>query len=385
MKDFSFWLLQKASFGPGALNGLGDLLKDMGAKHAMLVSDRGLESLGLVGRVRTIITEAGLDCTAFLDVEPNPTGSTVEACAQLYRDCGADVTVALGGGSPIDASKAMRVVAKFGGKTLDYEGTNIVPGDLDPLIAIPTTAGTGSEFTNGAVISDHEKVYKTVLADPHMAARHVILDPELIMSMPPSVAASCGADALIHAMEAFLSRVGSPWSDALAEKAMELIGSNLRSFVACRDDLEAASAMMIGSAMAGAALALGRLGLIHAMSHPISAYYDTPHGVANAVLAPAVLEFNAIADRGKYAKVWQYMTGKTAGPDFDPHQLVEAWKQLNRDIGLPACLGDLGIGQEHFDSMVADTMKSPYVNTNPRTFGEKEARQVFTRALHIVE
>lgn len=385
MRDFSFWLLQKAAFGLGSLNGLGGLLQSMGCKNVLLVSDRGLEALGLVGRVETLLRQAGLGCASFLDVEPNPTAQTVEACAKAYQDCGADVTVALGGGSPIDTAKAMRILARFGGKALDYEGTNTVPGALDPLVAIPTTAGTGSEFTNGAVISDHEKIYKTVLADPNMAARHVILDPELIMSMPPAVAASCGADALIHAMEAFLSRVGSPWSDALAEKAMELIGANLRAFVACREDPEAASAMMIGSAMAGAALALGRLGLIHAMSHPISAYYDVPHGIANAVLAPAVVEFNALADRGKYAKVYQYMTGKAPDKDFQACQLIDTWQALNRELGLPDSLSALGIGQEHFDAMIADTMKSPYVNTNPRTFREAEVRQVFQRALHPIK
>lgn len=381
MKNFHFHLLQDAVFGTGTLQSLPEILERCGGTRVMLVSDEVLAELGHVEKVKSLITAAGCSCTEFLQVEPNPTAKTVEACATLYQSCGANVTVVLGGGSPIDVAKAMRVVARYGGKTLDYEGTGKVPGPLDPLIAIPTTAGTGSEFTNGAVISDHERMYKTVLADPHMAARHVILDPNLLLGMPASVAASCGADAFIHAMEAYISRAGSPYSDALALQAMRLIGPNLRPFVACREDQEAAGAMMVGSALAGAALALGRLGLIHAMSHPISAFYDVPHGVANAVLVPAVLEYNALADRGKYAEIYEALTGIHPDTSFRPNHLIEAWVALNQDIGMPSCLENLGIQEEKFPPMARDTMTSPYVATNPRTFRETEVLQVFQAAM----
>ena len=383
MDRFSFRLLQDARFGPHEVESLPELLHQADARHVLLVSDRGLEAAGLVDLVRSLIVRAGYDCTCFLDVEPDPTAKTIEACAARYRTCGADVTVALGGGSPIDAAKAMRAVARYGGHALDYEGTGKIPGPIDTLIAIPTTAGTGSEFTNGAVISDHERVYKTVLADPHLAARFVILDPTLLAGLPASVAASCGADAWIHAMEAYVSRAASPWSDALAEKALALIGANLRPFVACRADQEAASAMLLGAAFAGAALALGRLGLIHAMSHPVSAFFGVPHGVANAVLVPAVLEYNALADRGRYARLYAYLTGDRPDPDASAERLIEAWRRLLRDLGLPGCLADLGVTEDKLAPMVADTMKSPYVATNPRTFGPQEALQVFQRALHL--
>lgn len=147
MDRFSFRLLQDARFGPHEVESLPELLHQADARHVFLVSDRGLEAAGLVDMVRSIIVRAGYDCTCFLDVEPDPTAKTIEACAAHYRDCGADVTVALGGGSSIDAAKAMRAVARYGGHALDYEGTGKIPGPLDPLIAIPTTAGTGSEFT----------------------------------------------------------------------------------------------------------------------------------------------------------------------------------------------------------------------------------------------
>lgn len=381
MKSFTFNLLQNARFGLGSLSNLGEMLKTQDAKQVLLVSDHGLEQAGLVQKVTDQITSTGIPCVTFLEIEPNPDAEAVQACAEAYNACGANITVALGGGSTIDVAKSMRIVAKYGGNIMDHEGAGTSPGPLDYLIVIPTTAGTGSEFTNGAVISDHKRIYKTVIADPRMAARGVILDPELIKSVPPSVAAACGADAFIHAMEAYTSRAGSPYTDALAEKSMELIGANLRQYVACREDTEAASAMLVGSALAGAALALGRLGLIHALSHPISAYFGASHGAANAVLVPAVLEYNALTDRGKYAKIYECLTCHRAGDDFTPGSLINAWKKLNRDLGLPSCLKDMGVTEDKFPNMTADALLSPYVATNPRTAGEKEIMGLFQRAM----
>ena len=381
MKDFSFKMMQSAEFGQGSLTKLTGILSQEKAVQVLLVSDRGLEKAGLVPRVEEEIKKGGFPCTTFLDIAPNPGADEVHACAHVYRESRANVTVALGGGSAIDVAKAMRIVAKYDGNIMSYEGAGTVPGPLDPLIIIPTTAGTGSEFTNGAVISDHEKDYKTVIADPRLAARHVILDPDLVKSVPPSVAAACGADAFIHAMEAYLSRVSSPYTDGLAEKAMELIGGNLRQYVACREDTEAASAMLVGSALAGAALALGRLGLIHALSHPISAHFGASHGAANAVLVPAVLEYNALADRGKYRRIYEYLTGDRREEGFTPLMLVEAWKKLNRELGLPGCLEEMGVTEDKFPRMTADALLSPYIVTNPRTAGEKEILGLFQRAM----
>ncbi len=208
----------------------------------------------------------------------------MEKATAKYLESGADFIVAFGGGSPMDVPKAVGVVAQYGGSVTDYEGAHKVPGPIVPLIAIPTTAGTGSEVTAFSVITDHSRNYKLTVFSYEILPKYAILDAELITTAPASVAAACGIDAFIHAEEAYVSTAASPFSDALAEKAMALIGKNIRRFVANRNDIEAAEAMMTGSLFAGIAFSFARLGNVHAMSHPVSAFFDVPHGVANAVL-----------------------------------------------------------------------------------------------------
>ena len=289
MKDFNFKIPQNVEFGVGSLKKLPGILKENNLDHVFLISDPGMESIGVVKKVKDIIEAGGIKCTAYLDVQPNPPITVVEAAAAAYQECGATSIVALGGGSPIDVSKAVVVLAKFGGKITDYEGIGNVPGPIVPMIAIPTTAGTGSEVTASSVITDEEKNYKFSVISYELLPKYAILDPELIMTAPAPIAASCGVDALIHALEAYLSTFASPFSDSMAEKAMELIGGNIRKFVANRNDEEAASAMMAGSNFAGIAFAWARLGNVHAMSHPVSAFFHVAHGVANAVLLPTIV------------------------------------------------------------------------------------------------
>ena len=393
MKDFNFNILQKCEFGMGALKKLPDILKACGSDNVMLISDRGLEAIGVVEKVREIIKSAGLTYSEYLDVVPNPTVDIVNECARLYKESGATAILALGGGSPMDVAKAAGVVAKFGGSITDYEGVGKVPDIIDPIIAIPTTAGTGSEVTVAAVITDEARNYKLSVLGPQISPAYAVLDPELIMTAPPSIAAACGIDAFIHAMEAYINTAATPFTDAMGEKAMELIGGNIRRFVANRKDEEAACAMMLGSTFAGIAFAFARLGNIHAMSHPVSAFYHVAHGVANATLMPAILEYNALADEGRYAKIYQFVTGKVAGPDFVAADLVNAIRELNKDLGIPTGILE-GIQQRNpgdnvtaddvrakISIMAADAMKSGNILVNPRSSTQKDIEALYERAL----
>ena len=240
MKNFTFTVPQDIIFGMGSLKRLPELLKKNGSAKMLLVSDRGLEKLGVVEKVRSIVTASGTEVAEFLDVEPNPSVDTVNAAVKAYQEAEATSIVALGGGSPMDVAKAVGVLAKFGGQITEYEGAHKVPGKIVPIIAIPTTAGTGSEVTAFSVITDTSRNYKLTVFSYELIPSYALLDPELIMTAPASIAASCGVDALIHAWEAYTSRDASPFSDAMAEKAMELIGANIRRFVANRQDEEAA-------------------------------------------------------------------------------------------------------------------------------------------------
>ncbi len=395
MKDFNFNILQKCEFGMGALKKLPEILAACGSDNVMLVSDRGLEAIGVVAKVRDIIKAANIKYSEFLDVVPNPTVDITNECARIYKESGATAMLALGGGSPMDVSKAAGVVAKFGGSITDYEGVGKVPGNIDPIIAIPTTAGTGSEVTVAAVITDEARNYKLSVLGPQISPAYAVLDPELIMTAPPSIAAACGIDAFIHAMEAYINSAATPFTDAMGEKAMELIGKSLRRFVANRQDEEAACNMMLGSTFAGVAFAFARLGNIHAMSHPISAFYHVAHGVANATLMPAVLEYNALADEGRYAKIYEYVTGKAAGPDFKPNDLVDAIRELNKAIGIPTGIlagiqstrGGENVTEEDVKAkitlMAADAMKSGNVLVNPRRSTQKDIEALYERAMYF--
>ena len=313
---------------------------------------------------------------------PNPTVEVVNAATALYKECGATSIVALGGGSSVDVGKAVGVLVNYGGSITDYEGNFKVPGPIVPMIAIPTTAGTGSEVTASAVITDTQRNYKLSVFSYEILPKYAVLDPELIMTAPASIAASCGVDALIHAIEAYVSRNATPFSDAMAEKAMELIGGHLRRFVANRQDEEAACAMMLGSNFAGISFAWARLGNVHAMSHPVSAYFNVPHGVANSILLPNVVEYNALADHGRYEVIYNYIR-EGSGPieNFTPDMLVEELRHLNEQLGIPATLSEVGVTADKIPAMAEDAMKSGNIPANPRQSTVRDIIKLYEKTM----
>lgn len=382
MKDFRFKIPQNIEFGMGSLKKLPEILKENQSDHVLLISDRGLESIGVVKNIQDIIAGGGITCTAYLDVIPNPTVDIVNAATACYKECKATSIVALGGGSSMDVAKAVGVLVNYGGNITDYEGNHKVPGPIVPMVAIPTTAGTGSEVTASAVITDESRNYKLSVFSYEILPKYAVLDPELIMTAPASIAASCGVDALIHAMEAYISTNASPFSDAMAEKAMELIGGNIRRFVANRKDEEAACAMMAGCNFAGIAFAWARLGNVHAMSHPVSAYFHVAHGVANSILLPAVMEYNALADHGRYEIIYHYIReGHKVSDGFKPEMLVEEIKKLNADLGIPETLSEVGVKEEMIPAMAEDAMKSGNIPANPRQSNVNDIIGLYKKAL----
>ncbi len=394
MNTFNFSVPQDITVGKGTLSLLPDKAKALGGKHAFIISGPHLNKMGWVEKISALLKEAGIAVDAFCDIEANPSVTTVEKATEAFTASGADFIVAFGGGSPMDVAKAVGVVAKYGGSVIDYEGAHKVPGPIVPLIAIPTTAGTGSEVTAFSVITDHSRDYKLTVFSYELLPKYAILDPELLTTAPASVAAACGIDAFIHAEEAYISTAASPFSDAMAEKAMELIGGNIRRFVAKREDIEAAEAMLTGSLFAGIAFSFARLGNVHAMSHPVSAFFDVPHGVANAVLLPVIAEYNALADNGKYLKVYNYISKIKAYEDeFEPLMLVDAIRDLCSDIGIPENLTiainnaskNGKISKEEIESkieaMAVDAMKSGNIAVNPRASRQQDIEELYRKAL----
>lgn len=382
MKRFTFSVPQNILFGEGVLKELPGAAGKLGGKHGFIISGPTLKKLGVVGRCEEILEQAGIKVSMFCETEGNPSVETVERASQAFKESGADFLVALGGGSPMDVAKAVGVVAKYGGSITEYEGADKVPGAIIPLIAIPTTAGTGSEVTAFSVITDHKRNYKLTVFSYELIPAYALLDPTLLTSAPASVAAACGVDALIHAEEAYVSLDASPFSEAMSEKAMELIGRSIRTYVADRSNREAASDMLAGSLFAGLAFSWARLGNIHAMSHPVSAFYNVPHGVANGILFPYVVKYNEEVAFEKYRKIYNDIsTEKKSAEEFSKGMLEQAVRELNKQLGIPAKLSDVGVTREHFSQMTEDAMKSGNIAVNPRKTGSEDVLWIYEEAL----
>ena len=394
MNTFNFSVPQDITVGKGSLAKLPEIAKKLGGSHAFIISGPHLAKMGLVEKAADYLKTVDIKTDAFTEIEANPSVATVEKATEKFKESGADFIVAFGGGSPMDVAKAVGEVAKYGGSITEYEGAHKVPGSIIPLIAIPTTAGTGSEVTAFSVITDHSRDYKLTVFSYELLPAYAILDAELITTAPASVAAACGIDAFIHAEEAYISTAASPFSDAMAEKAMALIGKNIRRFVANRGDMEAAEAMMVGSLFAGIAFSFARLGNVHAMSHPVSAFFDVPHCVANAVLLPVVAEYNALADHGRYLTIYNDISPVPAyTDDFEPMMLVGAIHSLCADIGIPENL-TIAINQasktgevtreeieSKIEAMAVDAMKSGNIAVNPRSSRQCDIEMLYKKAL----
>lgn len=394
MNEFSFSVPQNITVGKGSLAKLPEVAKKSGGSHAFLMSGPHLAKMGLVEKAAESLKVDGIAVDTFTEIEGNPSVETVDKATAAFKESGADFIVAFGGGSPMDVAKAVGVTAKYGGSITEYEGAHKVPGPIIPLIAIPTTAGTGSEVTAFSVITDHSRDYKLTVFSYEILPAYAILDAELLTTAPASVAAACGIDAFIHAEEAYISTAASPFSDAMAEKAMSLIGKNIRRFVANRGDIEAAEAMLVGSLFAGIAFSFARLGNVHAMSHPVSAFFDVPHGVANAVLLPVIAEYNALADHGRYLTIYNDISPVPAyAEEFEPMMLVDAIRELCGEIGIPANLTEAinnvsktgAVSVEEIESkieaMAADAMKSGNIAVNPRSSRQCDIEMLYRKAL----
>ena len=381
MNSFSFTIPQNIVVGAGSLKRLPELAKKLGKSKAYIISGPHLNKIGMVDKCKKALAEAGIESDAFTETEGNPSTETVAKAASGFQESKADFIVAFGGGSPLDVAKAVAVIATYGGNIIDYEGGGKVPGPVIPMIAIPTTAGTGSEVTAFSVITDHSRNYKLTVVSNDLLPAYAILDPELIATVPQGTAAACGIDAMVHALEAFISKAASPFSDLFAKEALRLIGGSIRAYVADRSDLAACEAMLTGSLFAGIAFSHARLGDVHAMSHPVSAYFDVPHGVANAILLPTVVEYNMIDAGEKYKYIYDCICEKPLDNDaFTPEMLAAEIRVLNDELGIPSSLSEVGIDSSLFDKMADDAMKSGNILVNPRPTTKKDILALYAQA-----
>lgn len=382
MDSFSFTIPQNIKFGAGTLDLLPDLAKKLGKSKGYIISGPHLNKIGMVAKCRKALKNAGMESECFTETEGNPSTDTVVKATEGFKKSKADFIVAFGGGSPLDVAKAVAVLATYGGNIVDYEGAGKVMGPVVPMIAIPTTAGTGSEVTAFSVITDHSRNYKLTVVSNYLLPAYVILDPDLIATVPANTAAACGIDAMVHALEAYISKAASPFSDIFAREALRLIGGSIRDYVADRSNPAACESMMVGSLFAGIAFSHARLGNVHAMSHPVSAYFDVPHGVANAILLPTVVDFNKdAADPEKYRYIYGCIS-KDMGADinFTPDMLATEIRMLNYELGILPTLSDIGVTSDKFEQMADDAMKSGNIQCNPQFTMKNDILKLYEQA-----
>ena len=336
-RGFPFVLPTRVEYGLGAAGRAGAEAATLGTR-ALVVTDPGVRDAGLVEPVVAALHAAGLDAEVFAEIEPNPRAETVDRGAAACVDAGADVLVALGGGSAIDSAKAISAVAKHGGTALDYEGLELVPGPTIPLIAIPTTAGTGSEVTMWSIVTDPATHHKAPLGSVHFAPRVALVDPLVTLSLPPALTATTAIDALTHAIEGYTARCSNPVSDALALYAVELITGTIDRAVADGGDLEARSALMLGSLLAGIAFGNSDTAAVHSLAEAIGGARDVPHGLANAIFLPFVVRHNQPAVPGKTARLGRAMGLDTARMPVDEAgaATVAALFHLIDRLGVPS-------------------------------------------------
>ncbi len=381
MDGFSFSVPQNIIFGWGAMEKLSENAEKIGGNKGFIISGPHLKKIGMVDKCIEALGKNGIICESFTDTEGNPSTDTVDKATKKFLESGADFIIAFGGGSPLDTAKAVAVLGTYGGVITDYEGVGKVTGQVVPMIAIPTTAGTGSEVTSFSVITDHSRNYKLTVGSEYLLPKVTILDPELITSVPERVAASCGVDAFVHALEAYLSLAASPFSDMMALRAMELIGKNILEYIDNRKDKSASEAMLMGSLFAGIAFSHARLGNVHAMSHPVSAFFDVPHGLANAILLPTVVEYNEETNPEKYYDIYCCLSRKPILKEaFAPHMLVEEIRAMNSKLGIPDNLKSVGVTSDKLETMTDDAMKSGNIKVNPRHTSREDILNLYKKA-----
>lgn len=364
------YILNETSyFGVGCREELANEVKARGYKKALLVSDKVLAECGVLGKVKEVLNKAEIAYEEFTDIKQNPTIKNCKDGLEAFNKVGADFIIAVGGGSVIDTAKAVAIV-KNNPEFADIrslEGVAPTHSKCVPIIALPTTCGTAAEVTINYVITDEENNRKMVCVDPKYIPLVAIVDAELMASMPPKLIASTGMDALTHAIEGYITKGAHTISDMFEIKSIELIAKHLRGAVADRN-MEDMDGMSIAQYVAGMGFSNVGLGIVHSMAHPLGAVFDVPHGVANALLLPIVMEFNMSACIEKYGDIARAMGVDTIGMTKEEaaRAAVEAVRKLSKDISIPQTLREISIKREDLPRLAKDALADVCTGGNPK-------------------
>lgn len=382
LADFQYYLPTRIVFGCGSAAKAGEEAARLGTKALVVAAAGSMRQLGYIDLVAKSLAANGISYEIFDEVQSNPDTDTVAKGAGLMRETGCDLTVGLGGGSAIDAAKAVAAAAGLNRPILELMRDGL-PGRGYPCLAMPTTAGTGAEVTHISVLTIKENSRKDALRGPHNYAAAAIVDPALTLGLPPYFTASTGMDALTHAIEAFTSRTAQVYSDGYARRAIELAAVHLRRAVFHGDDLEARTGMALASNLAGAAISQAGTAAAHGIGMTVGGVCNTDHGVTVGLALPAAMAFNLPTNLAKYAEVARLMGVDTTGLGMRKaaEAAVEAVRELLGDLGLPKRLSELGVTHEYLPRLLSDTRTQRVWLNNPRPVSEEEMESLFREVL----
>lgn len=376
-------LNETSYFGPGAIDNIPEEAKKRGFSKAFVVTDKDLVKFGVSGHVTDLLDKAGLPYEVYDDVKQNPAIETVQNGVAKFEASGADYIIAIGGGSPIDTAKGIAIIAnnpEFA-DVVSLEGVAPTKNKCVPIIAVPTTAGTAAEVTINYVITDPDKKRKFVCVDVNDIPVVAVIDPKMMAGMPKGLAASTGMDALTHAIESYICKGAWELSDTLSLKSIEMIAANLRASVN-DNSMEAKNNMGVAQYVAGMSFSNVGLGIVHSMAHPLGAFYDTPHGVANAVLLPYVMEYNAPATGEKYRDIAAAMGVDTTGMDQETYRkaAIDAVRALSKDVGIPEKLHEIGVKEADLPALAESAFADVCTGGNPRDTSVAEILEIYKTA-----
>ena len=386
----NYFLPARIEFGDGAIQNLGEHVKSFGCKRPLLVSDAGVMNAGILAKAIEALHVSGLPSVTYLDIEPNPTDLSINDGVAAYKSEACDIVIAVGGGSVMDAAKAIRLLTTHAPPLepyyADVGGIERIRGDMPPLICVPTTAGTGSEVSQGAIITDTslnttDRWRKRAIVTPFNMSNIALLDPGITLGMPPALTAATGMDAITHGIEAYVATKYHPIAEGVALQALRMLSANIQKVYHDGGDVTARGEMLLGSCMAAFSFQKG-LGAVHSLAHQLSTDAPIPHGVANAILLPPVMEFNFSHATEKYAEIARTLGIDTSSIDNDEagHAAIDKIRAFNRELNMPKGLGDAGLDRSKIPKLGADAMLDHCHKFNPRVCTEADMVALFEAA-----
>lgn len=379
-KIYEYFMTPISILGIGCLEQIVTYIKPMAFRKALIVSDKFLVESNLIQKLTDLLSSSGVFFIIYDNVSPNPTAEQVEYGLKLFQDNGCDFLISFGGGSPHDCAKAIALLATNGGDIRNYVGLNKAKKTSAPLIAVNTTAGTGSELTRFCVITDTKRQMKMTITDWHVTPIIAVNDAELMINMPPGLTAATGIDALTHAVEAYVSTMATPVTDCKSLKAIELIAKYLKPAVDNGNNLEAREMMVYAEYLAGIAFNNASLGYVHALAHQLGGFYNLPHGLANALMLPAVCEFNLSSAPQKYADIAKVLGLDTTGLSCEEAGKlgIDYIRQLIKSLKIPQHLSEVrGFNPNDIPTLATNALKDVCALTNPRQGTQQDIERIF--------